>query len=106
MSHKIEIGLDIGEVKKSLFEINNLIERTFGKTKGYGFISKDSEHFITDVATKALAKIKSQMADLAFYAEKHHKALKDGNLNEKETILNKSTLLRLEKDRLKLANDM
>jgi hypothetical protein len=105
VAHKIQIGLDVTTVKRSLFDISNTIDRTFGKGKTFDIFSADTKKFLTEEAGKALGRISSRMERLSNLAKGYQDRLKGINQEDEQAVKIKERLLKIERDRASLAED-
>jgi len=106
MANKIQIGLDANEVKRSLFEISSVIERSFGRGKSFNIFTPETRKFLAGEATKAIGNIGEEMKKLGKYAEYYHNRLKKINETDLLNLQAKEKLLKIEIQRAKYANEL
>lgn len=106
MSKKLQLGLDTSDFQKSLFDITQMIERSFNKGKSVDLFSKDTKDLLTKEAVKSIAQIGKEMDKLVSRTAKYHEVLEKGNLTEEKTIRAKQRILALESERVKKAKEL
>lgn len=106
MDNKIKIGVDIGTVKRSIFDISASIDKAFGKGKGFDIFSKDTKKFLLSEASRAINDMTKEMDKLAKRAERYHRVLQNANVTEERALIIKRKLFNLERDRTKFKQDI
>lgn len=106
MAHEIQLGVNVNAVKRSIFEISQTIDRSFGKGKSFEIFSKDTKKFLLSEASKAITEIKNEMAKLAKEAEEYRKQLEKASDNDEHAIRLKERLLKIERDRASFQEDI
>lgn len=106
MSNKIQIGLDTSEVKKSLFEISGIIEKSFSKGKSYDLFTKETKDLLQKEAKKAINDIQKEMEKLVNRTDRYHQILEKVKNSDENTLRVKKKLLEFETQRFKKAEEM
>lgn len=102
MAKEIKIGVDVGSVKRSIFDISKSFDKAFNKGKGFDIFTKADKKFLLGQAAAAVVEVKKEMGNLTKEAEKYRKELDKATKGSERHLQIQQRLLNIARDTSKL----